>query len=595
MALPRGSTCPPNAFLYNGTRCACNPGYYLSSRNGCTLLRVAPDGGDWVVHAGVGSSPTFLMTIFSFDSIKRFTRSQAIFLETTLVLLVAWLSFCIALRCFGRLDRGRSIWFRIRWWISRFDVCYSTKHWLEDNKLVVKRRTELGGTLSVASWILFIGLLSALLYQVIAKRNIEVHRIRPANAPDLIAFVNDMEFNLTTVSSMSCSHLRGLDTLVTGTPGLMDYRTSHLSTYADYYCQNTSKGPTISLKCSSCQVPRGSYFISWQFVDLPNDPAMAVGFEFNLTAKDHTDGKRVSYVSGIVNSGSYIRDKLKTFRGRETNIFKIHLFPQIYHNLHNLRLIQPLLHDFVPGSSFSEAGELRTSLQNSGDGLINTTLYIRFLSDYIVEINNESVLGPVSFLADVGGLYAISMAIFMYILFQCERRIKILRNEDSVMRAIRSRQRAQLNWDKVRKYVMYTWGPSNLDETNMSTIREHGNAMIGSFRGIGSLHKPKLSARMDSIYLDKKGITPTETNVLPERPHAERVIGSASDTNVKEKPPHLESPHVSGHEICSIQEENVRLNTSCKQDYSEPQLHGSDKRTQLPFGVNEMVAPVKLG
>ncbi|MQL92269.1 hypothetical protein Taro_024890 [Colocasia esculenta] len=396
MALSRGASCPSNAFLYNASLCACNPGYYLSTGGACTFLQVAPDGSGWVVYNGVDSSPSFLMTIFSFDSIKRFTRSQAIFLEATLVLLVSWLSFCFALRWFGRLRGGRSVWFRIRWWISRFDFCFSTHHWLEDNKVVVKRKTELGGTLSVASWILFIGLLSALLYQVIAKRNIEVHRIRPANAPDLITFINDMEFNITTISSMSCSQLRGLDTLVTGTPGLVDYRTSSLSTYASYVCQNTSKGPTISLKCSGCQVPRGSYYISWQFVDLPSHPAMAVGYEFNLTARDHADDKRESYVSGIVNSGGYINDKPKTFRGRDANVFKIHLFPQIYHNLHNLRLIQPLLHDFVPGSSFSTSGELQTSLQNSGDGLINMTLYIRFLSDYIVEINNENVLGPVS-------------------------------------------------------------------------------------------------------------------------------------------------------------------------------------------------------
>lgn len=191
---------------------------------------------------------------------------------------------------------------------------------------------------------------------------------------------------------MSCSHLRGLDTLVSGTPGL-DFRTVRLSSYANYSCQNTSKGPTISLKCSSCQVPRESYSISWQFVDLPNDPAMAVGFEFNLTAKSHADDKRLSYVSGIVNSGGYTSSRPKTFRGRDTNIFKIHLFPQVYFKLHNLRIIQPLLHEFVPGSSFSEASELQTSLQGSSEGLINTTLYIRFLSDYIVEIDNRNVLG----------------------------------------------------------------------------------------------------------------------------------------------------------------------------------------------------------
>ncbi|CAA7396150.1 unnamed protein product [Spirodela intermedia] len=130
MALSQeGSSCPLNGFLYNGTLCACDPGYYLSPGRSCSLLNVAPDGGDWIVHEGVESSPTFLMTIFSFDTIKRFTRSQAIFLEATLVLLVVWLSCCILLRLSGRLKDGSDIWFRIRWWISRFDFCYSTSHW----------------------------------------------------------------------------------------------------------------------------------------------------------------------------------------------------------------------------------------------------------------------------------------------------------------------------------------------------------------------------------------------------------------------------------------------------------------------------------
>lgn len=193
---------------------------------------------------------------------------------------------------------------------------------------------------------------------------------------------------------MSCSHLRGLDSLVIGTPGFIDYRVFPLSTYVSYNCQNTSRGPTISLKCNSCQIPRRNHYMSWQFVDLLNDPATAVGFQFNLTAKDHGDDRHVSFVSGTMKSESYTNDKPKTFRGPDLNILKIHLFPQAYHSKHNLKLIQPLFHDFIPGSSFSEASDLQVSLQTPEDGLINTTLYISYLSDYIVEIDNENVMSP---------------------------------------------------------------------------------------------------------------------------------------------------------------------------------------------------------
>ncbi|EHA8586996.1 hypothetical protein COCNU_scaffold001272G000020 [Cocos nucifera] len=543
-------SCPAKAFHYNGTLCACEPGYYYMANGNCVLFEVPGGGGNWEVNSGIAPEPTFLTTVLPLENIKRFTQSQAVLLEATLVVLILWLAFCLAIR-FGKVDGGKSIWFRLRWWISRLDFFFDTKHWLmkylrmvwegmsasagfaasflgmrwmlepltdlptdfmpekgrgkyqesskrvkitapsstapsgavatseaaesaevprpsevlliaginvaggvdkfaeawicqqnlnnlklpneewplllilvvltagsDDQKVVVKRKTELGGTFSVASWMLFVGLLSALLYQVITKRSIEVHRVRPANAPDLLSFVNDLEFNVTTISSMSCSQLRGLDTLVIGTPGFIDYRVFPLSTYVSYNCQNTSRGPTISLKCNSGQIPRRNHYISWQFVDLPNDPATAVGFQFNLTAKDHGDDRHVSFVSGTMKSESNTDDKLKTFRGPDLNILKIHLFPQAYHNKHNLKLIQPLIHDFIPGSSFSEASDLQVSLQTPKDGLINTTLYISYLSDYIVEIDNENVTGPVSFLADVGGLYAISLAIFLYLLLQ---------------------------------------------------------------------------------------------------------------------------------------------------------------------------------
>jgi len=96
-----------------------------------------------------------------------------------------------------------------------------------------------------------------------------------------------------------------------------------------------------------------------------------------------------------MNSDGYADDgKLKTFRGRDSNVLKIQLFPQIYNNLGNLRLLQPLVQDFTQGSTFSDVSSLNSSLQNPRDGVVNTTLYISYLSDYIVEISNESVVGP---------------------------------------------------------------------------------------------------------------------------------------------------------------------------------------------------------
>nr|XP_016464469.1 PREDICTED: uncharacterized protein LOC107787415 isoform X3 [Nicotiana tabacum] len=357
-----------------------------------------------------------------------------------------------------------------------------------------------------------------LLYQIISKRAIEMHNVRATNAPDLAAFINDLEFNITTISSMSCLHLRGLGTVVTGNPGFVDYRFAPLSTFANYSCINTTKGPTIVLKCSNCPLSRDSAYISWQFVDLPNSPATAVGFQFNLTAKDPKNKKHLSLVSGTLRNGSNFDNKPVTFRGLTTNILKFNFFPRMYHNMHDLRLIQPLLHEFLPGSSFNEISQLQASVQRPNDGLINTTLYVNFLSSYIVEIKNQNVLGPVSFLADLGGLYCISIGLFFYILVQCEYRIKKLRNEDSVMRKVRSRRKAQDRWDKLRKYVMYTYAPNQLEE--VYDMRNDGcctGVKMESLNRKSSSVKGRGSSRLDTISFSRKVSLPSEKRAISEQ------------------------------------------------------------------------------
>lgn len=236
-------------------------------------------------------------------------------------------------------------------------------------------------------------LYNRLLYHVIAKRKIEVQNVKALNASDLVNYVNDMEFNITTISRMSCSQLRGLDNLVTGTPGSIYHRVSPLATFAQSSCYNTNDGPTISIRCDGCRVPRDSFLISWQFVDLPAMPAMAVGFQFNLTAKAHSDNKHVSFISGVLKNASETDEPI-TFRGPNVNILEFHLFPQLYRNFHDMRIIQPLFHQFVPGTYATNASQLQSSLQRSQDGLVNSTLYVEFLSDYVVEIDNESIMGP---------------------------------------------------------------------------------------------------------------------------------------------------------------------------------------------------------
>lgn len=119
-----------------------------------------------------------------------------------------------------------------------------------------------------------------------------------------------------------------------------------------------------------------------------------MGFQFNFTAKSPDRHKHLSSVGGILKNDSNFDGRPLTYRGTVPNILKFNLFPRVYHNLHDLKLLQPLFHEFLPGSSFGEINQLQESLQNSSDGVVNMTLLVNFLSSYIIEIDNQSILGP---------------------------------------------------------------------------------------------------------------------------------------------------------------------------------------------------------
>jgi hypothetical protein len=121
-------------FASNATLCACDPGYYLlaSTNNGTSSTCSAPPAAGWQVGA-VGAprnqSLYFLAPVLSADVVRRLTQSQAVILEATLAVLLAWLAFCAAARIAGRDPRGEKRLFRTRFWLSRLDFIFHNSHW----------------------------------------------------------------------------------------------------------------------------------------------------------------------------------------------------------------------------------------------------------------------------------------------------------------------------------------------------------------------------------------------------------------------------------------------------------------------------------
>lgn len=120
--------CPiANSFNYTSTLCACKPGFlYNATRNICSPFA---DDGEILVGTGVDYSINLPESILPFDSIKKYTQSQRAFVGATLVMIVTWLMFCFLVR-FGSVGDGRTYWFKVRWMISRLDMCFATRHWL---------------------------------------------------------------------------------------------------------------------------------------------------------------------------------------------------------------------------------------------------------------------------------------------------------------------------------------------------------------------------------------------------------------------------------------------------------------------------------
>ncbi|XP_021769113.1 uncharacterized protein LOC110733383 [Chenopodium quinoa] len=463
--------CPKHAFIYNKTLCSCSPGYlYNVSTKSCPFFNISPL--EWWTSSSVKHTKVD-------DGYQNAIKYEVYYLWCSVVVLLMWVLLCAIVR-FGKLKDGRNAWFQIRWWISRLDFTFSTKHWLADQKVVKKRKSELGGTFTIASWILFIGLLAGLLYQIITTLGLEVYTMKAANAPDLVSFINDLELNITTISSMTCSQFRGPSTIVLGTPGSIGYSIIPFSNFANYSSQNSSIGPVVTLRCRNCPLAYENVYVSWQFFDIKNKfPATAVGFQFNFSAKSHVDEhKYANFVSGRIKNGMKSDNTSITYRGANTHVLKFNLFPRVHLNVNGLKLLQPSFHEFRPGSSARDKDKLRSLLHSPKNGLINTTLALRFLTEYMIEIDDgKRYTGLVSFLADVGGLYCLSITLFLLLLTLFESRIKRIRNEDQVMQNIKKRRIAEDHWHKLRRFVAYTFGSRLLDERY--NMKEEPTCCIG--------------------------------------------------------------------------------------------------------------------
>lgn len=268
------------------------------------------------------------------------------FVWTTFALAGLWLLLTIPLLV--RAPKS-GIGYRIRQVLASWDRRFSLRHWVDDQKCVVRRSTELGGILSVASWILFTGLASSLAYEAISSNTTTIQYMIPATRHDITTFRNDIEINVTTVGQLQCSQIVGSNLSLTSDSGY----TLKASTedFGKAVCLDTLKGPLLRLSCKSCIITSDKYLFTWEFQDQLNAnlTASAVGFIINASATAFMPHKSTLTVAlpGGYNGSSTIA---ATLRGSDWNIIGLNFVPRTFKSKGNPKVIQIAFHMFTPGS-----------------------------------------------------------------------------------------------------------------------------------------------------------------------------------------------------------------------------------------------------
>ncbi|KAH9307907.1 hypothetical protein KI387_035818, partial [Taxus chinensis] len=322
----------------------------------------------------------------------------------------------------------------------------------DDKKCFVRRSTELGGIMTVASWVLFAGLTSSLAYDAISSDTVTIQYLAPAKRKDIQMFMNDIEINVTTVGQLQCNQIVGSKLSLSSDDGYMMNTTAE--DFSKPFCMDTSKGPLFRMSCKGCILKSDKYLFTWDFQDRLNSSlvASAVGFEINASASTLTP--HTSTLAAII-PGSYngILSSAATLRGPEWNVISLNFVPRIFKNKGHEKLMQIMFHMFTSGSYAVNIKEMQDAFAKKQG--VKVALQINVLSHYLVENTHRSYFGVVKFLGYLGGLYILSRFLFLTIMFQCERNFPKLLSQEKILNRLVAKERARAHWAKVRLFVKY--------------------------------------------------------------------------------------------------------------------------------------------
>eukprot|EP00897_Mesotaenium_endlicherianum_P002911 jgi/Mesen1/2648/ME000166S01770 len=298
-----------------------------------------------------------------------------------------------------------------------------------------------------------------LVYQYFSQKDVTVQNILPASGREVESYRNDLEYNVTIISSMKCIQLLPTYNMLTMGTGEVDKRVYNSSSTLDIRCYDTPQGPLMRTLCPACVVGSDNYISNFTFVDIPEQGlvASAVGYRFLVTAIGNTSkgGQRRSIVSGELQAGSNgTFAPPSSIRGGSPSVLYFRFIPRLFKDKNDLRLMQITFHEFVTGTSFSDQTTLQAAVENA-TAAVTVLVQSEILSAFIVQTEVQASIGILSFLAKVGGIYQLGVLLFFTTLNMSERYVKFLRYDDKLLNRLEKQRVARYYWRKLRIAVKF--------------------------------------------------------------------------------------------------------------------------------------------
>lgn len=352
--------------------------------------------------------------------------AEAAVLQVTLTLTMLWLALTLALR--HAPLRGK--WLRLRFILSRCDLLFHSHHWVDPQKVMVKRRTELGGACTIAVWILFIGFAVGTLYEQVAVNSPITKSVRDTSFADLQEWGVSLDVKAAAIGpSVSCALLVGASVEGISSSGQASAVTVGASSWA---CEDVEGGGAeVTFRCTDCELSRRVARVVLRFAG-EGVEADSVRWE---VCSEAPKGPRTACTRGAqvppAPMGGVVPTEIVT-----------RLVPEVIFSAGSLseRLYRARLTRVEPRSPSAGAGR----------GELNVALLIELESDWLVLRTEASASdGFVTFLSKLGGLWTLCLTLFMLLLTQSEVHIHKLRYDDKLLIGLERQRRTIKKWGMI--------------------------------------------------------------------------------------------------------------------------------------------------